>query len=131
MEEEVKEAQCAHSPPLDNDDVIGSNQYLCLPKAELNTRNSTKRQLCCRLVEFLVLNTIHSWSLFRDLPLLDPNMFVLVCERFFGGPIRMGSVLKDRELATLVEETSLLGDRFPIKLNELRGLFVRTRARSA
>ena len=58
MKQEVKEAQCAHPPPLDNDDVIGSNQCLCLPKAELNTKNSTKRQLCCRLVEFLVFNSI-------------------------------------------------------------------------
>ena len=58
-EEEVKKAQCAHPPPFDNDDVIGSNQCLCLPKAELNTKNSTKRQLCCRLVEFLVFNSIH------------------------------------------------------------------------
>ena len=31
---------------------------MCLPKAELNTKNSTKRQLCCRLVEFLVFNSI-------------------------------------------------------------------------
>ena len=29
-----------------------------LPKAELSTKNSTKRQLCCRLVEFLVFNSI-------------------------------------------------------------------------
>ena len=41
-----------------NDEVIGSSQCLCLPKAELNTKNSTKRQLCCRLVEFLVFNSI-------------------------------------------------------------------------
>ena len=34
------------------------NQCLCLPKTELNTKNSTKRQLCCRLVEFLVFNSI-------------------------------------------------------------------------
>ena len=27
----------------DNDDVIGCNQWLCLPKAELKTKNSTKR----------------------------------------------------------------------------------------
>ena len=54
----MKEAQCAHPPPLDNDNVIGTNQCLCLPKAELNTKNSTKRQLCCRLVEFLVFNSI-------------------------------------------------------------------------
>ena len=27
-----------HSPPLDNDNVIGTNQFLCLPKAELNTK---------------------------------------------------------------------------------------------
>ena len=40
-------------------DVIGINQCLCLPKAELNTKNSTKRQLCCRLVEFLVFNSIY------------------------------------------------------------------------
>ena len=58
-EEEVKKAQSALPPPFDNDDMIGSNQYLCLPKAELKTKNSTKRQLCCRLVEFLVFNSIH------------------------------------------------------------------------
>ena len=39
-------------------DMIGINQCLCLPKAELNTKNSTKRQLCCCLVEFLVFNSI-------------------------------------------------------------------------
>ena len=54
----MKEAQCAHPPPFDNDGVIGANQCLCLPKAELKTKNSTKRQLCCRLVEFLVFNSI-------------------------------------------------------------------------
>ena len=48
-EDGVKEPECAHHPPLDNVDVIGTNQCLCLPKAELNTKNSTKRQLCCRL----------------------------------------------------------------------------------
>ena len=36
----MKEPQCAHPPPLDNDDVIGSNQFLSLSKAELNTKNS-------------------------------------------------------------------------------------------
>ena len=55
----MKDPQCVHPPPFDNDDVIGSNQCLCLPKAELNTKNSTKRQLCCRLVEFMVFNSIH------------------------------------------------------------------------
>ena len=55
----MKEAQCAHPPPLDNYNVIGTNQYLRLLKAEMNTKNSTKRQLCCRLVEFLVFNSIH------------------------------------------------------------------------
>ena len=44
-EVEVKESQCAHPPPFENVDVIGSNQYLCLPKAELKTKNSTKRCL--------------------------------------------------------------------------------------
>ena len=39
-------------------DVIGINQCLCLPKAELNTKNSTRWQLCCHLVEFLVFNSI-------------------------------------------------------------------------
>ena len=47
-----------HPPPPDNDNVLGPNQCLCLPKAELKTKNSTKRQLCCRLVEFLVFNSI-------------------------------------------------------------------------
>ena len=32
--------------------------YLSLPKAELKTKHSTKRQLCCRLVEFLFFNSI-------------------------------------------------------------------------
>ena len=50
----MKKAQCAHPPPFDNDDLIGSNQCLYLQKAELSTKNSTKRQLCCCLVEFLV-----------------------------------------------------------------------------
>ena len=43
---------------MNEHDVIGINQSLYLPKAELNTKNSTKRQLCCRLVEFLVFNSI-------------------------------------------------------------------------
>ena len=34
-------------------DVFGINQCLCLPEAELNTKNSTRWQLCCHLVEFL------------------------------------------------------------------------------
>ena len=55
----MKEPRCAHPSPLDKDDVIGNNQCQCLPKAELNTKNSTKKQLCCRLVEFLVFNSIH------------------------------------------------------------------------
>ena len=56
----MKEAQCVHPPPPpDNDGVISSNHCLFLPKVELKTKNSTKRQLCCRLVEFLVFNSIH------------------------------------------------------------------------
>ena len=53
-------------PPLDNDNVIGTNQCLCLPKAVLNTKNSTKRQLCCCLAEILVFNSI--CELGSDLP---------------------------------------------------------------
>ena len=48
----VKKAQCARPPPFDNDDVIGSNQCMCLPKSEFNTKNSTKRQQ-------LMFNSIH------------------------------------------------------------------------
>ena len=59
MEDDVNEGQCVHPSLSDYYDLIGSNQCLCLPKAELNTKNSTKRQLCCRLVEFLVFNSIH------------------------------------------------------------------------
>ena len=33
---------------------------LCLLKAELKTKNSTKRQLCYRLVYFLVFNSIYT-----------------------------------------------------------------------
>ena len=47
-----EEAQCAPPPPPDNDGVIGSNPCLCVPKAELKTKNSIKRQLSCCLVEF-------------------------------------------------------------------------------
>ena len=37
----------------DYGEVTGSiNQCLYLPKAELNTKNSTKRRLCCLLVDF-------------------------------------------------------------------------------
>ena len=54
----MKESKCTHPPRLDIDDIIGSNQCLCLPKAELNNKNSTNRKLCCRLVEFLVFNSI-------------------------------------------------------------------------
>ena len=32
----MKKAQCAHPPPHDNDNVVGTNQCLCLPKAELD-----------------------------------------------------------------------------------------------
>ena len=38
-------------------DVIGINQCLRLPKAELNTKNSTKRRR--RLVEFLMFNSVY------------------------------------------------------------------------
>ena len=38
MEEEVNEAQCAHPSPSDDYDLISSNQCLCLPKAEFNTK---------------------------------------------------------------------------------------------
>ena len=37
--------------------VVLINQCLCLPKAELNNKNSTKRQQSCRFVEFLVFNS--------------------------------------------------------------------------
>ena len=41
-------------------DVIGINQCLCLPKAELNTKNEPKRPpLCGRLGSFLVFNSVH------------------------------------------------------------------------
>ena len=59
MEEEVNEAQCAHPSPSDDYDLIGSNQCLYLPKAELNTKNSTKRLLYCRFVQCLVFNSIY------------------------------------------------------------------------
>ena len=37
----MKETQFVDPPPPpDNDGVIGSNQCLCLPKAELKTKNS-------------------------------------------------------------------------------------------
>ena len=37
--------------------ALDINQYLCMPKAELNTKNEPKRPpLCGRLGSFLVLN---------------------------------------------------------------------------
>ena len=59
---------------LDNDDVIGSNQCRCLPKAELNTKNSTKRQLSCRLVEFLVFNGLRQ----TQAPIITTNDFTII-----------------------------------------------------
>ena len=44
---------------IEDGHAIGINYCLCLPKAELKTKNSTKRQLCCCLVEFLVFNSIY------------------------------------------------------------------------
>ena len=34
----MKESKCTHPPPLDNNDVIGSNQCLCLPKGKPKTQ---------------------------------------------------------------------------------------------
>ena len=39
--------------------MLGINWWLCPLKAELKTKNSTKRQLCCLLVEFCVFNSIY------------------------------------------------------------------------
>ena len=55
-EEEVKESQCAHPPSLDNDDVIVTNQCLCLPKAELKNQ---KRTETTSSGSFLVSNSVH------------------------------------------------------------------------
>ena len=44
---------------LKDSDEIVINKCLCLPNAELNTKNSTKRRLSCCLVQFLVFNSIH------------------------------------------------------------------------
>ena len=42
---------------IDEYHVIWINQCLCMPKAELNTKISTRWQLCRYLVEFLVFNS--------------------------------------------------------------------------
>ena len=42
----------------DDGEAIGTNQCMCLPKAELYTKNSTKRQFCFRLVKFVLFNSI-------------------------------------------------------------------------
>ena len=40
--------------------VLDINQCMCLPKAELNTKNEPKRPpLCGRLGSFLVFNSVH------------------------------------------------------------------------
>ena len=63
---------------MNEGDVIDINQCLCLPKAELNTKNSTKRQLCCCLVEFLVFNSI--CRLKSDLPkMLNREEYYVIC----------------------------------------------------
>ena len=68
-----------HPSPLHNDNVTGTNQCLCLPKAELNTKNSTKRQLCCRLVEFLVFNSIYEKKC-DSLNIEDRVEYYVICE---------------------------------------------------
>ena len=40
---------------LDNSDANSTDWCLCLPEAELNTKNSTKWQVCCRFVEFFFI----------------------------------------------------------------------------
>ena len=57
---------------------MGTNQCLCLPKAELNTKNSTKRQLCFLLVEFLVFNSIH-WKKSDPLNKEDRGEYDVIC----------------------------------------------------
>ena len=67
-EEEGPEVSEAHPPILEAQStlcsssffiLLGLNQCLCLPKAELNTKNETKRPLFNgRLVSFLVFNSI-------------------------------------------------------------------------
>ena len=55
---------------LNQYDVIGIHQCLCLPKADLNTKNSTRRLPRSRLVEFLVFKSItHLDSLEKKCPI--------------------------------------------------------------
>ena len=43
-EEDVNKAQCTHPPHVDNDNVIGTNHCLSLPKAEFRfTRKNVTR----------------------------------------------------------------------------------------
>ena len=42
--------------PLDDGEAIGNNQCLCLPKTELNTKNSKKHKFSHRIVVFFVFN---------------------------------------------------------------------------
>ena len=56
--------------------VIGINQWLCPPKVELNTKNSTKWQL-----EFLVFNSINlkkTWPFSRNLPVLKTRLVRII-----------------------------------------------------
>ena len=65
--------------PVDNMMMICCcNQYLSLPKAELNTKNSTKRQFSCRLVEFLVFNSIH-WKKGDAFNVGDRVEYAVIC----------------------------------------------------
>ena len=76
--------------------AVSTNQCLCLPKVELKTKISTKRQFCRRLVEFLVFNSIYykkTWSLFRELPL--PLFFLL--SNFCGQKIKEGEDVLDNK----------------------------------
>ena len=78
-----------HPPPLDNDNVIDTNQCLCLPKAELNTKNSTKRQLCCLLVECLVFNSIY-WKKSDSYKTLNREEDDVICGSPLGKRIQYG-----------------------------------------
>ena len=68
----MKEAQYAHRPPLDNDRVIGTNQCLCLPKAELNIKTQPNGSSAVVWLSFWFSTrfTRKNLSLLWDLPLL-------------------------------------------------------------
>ena len=86
-----------------DDNVLGIKQLPCLPEVKLNNVNSTKRYLCCCLVEFLVLNSIYLKIIVPSdaknrvsLILFNPSMVLVICDLIYEKNVKLVRFLSDK-----------------------------------